>query len=277
MFDMFVDFINKMISSVMDSLFIFSINSFTDYLELNEDIFTGTITLYISSLAIALLIFMATKQGISVYITRTDGDSDQNPLEFIVRLFTATATIAANSFIYKMLYDISLSVIADIMRNINFSNLEANIAASGQKLSSDGAGGILSSSLIIGVIEVFFVIFMFKSALRACEICLMHLLLPLFAVDLITTTRERWNTFITSYVTTFISWAFQLLCIGGLVVALSHAEEGIIWTFGWIIMCLKAPKWLEKYTYTSGMGRAVGSGARTALTMVPSIIRGIGR
>lgn len=89
--------------------------------------------------------------------------------------------------------------------------------------------------------------------------------LPIFAVDMLKANPERWNMFIFQYFISFISYLVQMFCFQMYAILYSHLDftdfRQYLVMVGWLILCIKAPKTLEKYIYATGTGRAVSQGA----------------
>ena len=128
-------------------------------------------------------------------------------------------------------------------------------------------GYILTLLLLL----VGFIIFSIVAGIRGAELTLMKILFPLFAVDLLTTNRERWNSFFTTYVITFLSYSVQLLCFKLCNMTFVTIDYGgnfnirFITVIGWMVMMIRAPKWMEKFAYSSGLGGMASSSVRFLL------------
>ena len=120
------------------------------------------------------------------------------------------------------------------------------------------------------IILIGFIIFCVVAGVRGAELTLMKLLLPLFAVDLLTTNRERWNNFFTTYMITFFSYSLQLICFkmcSMTFMAINYDGDysiRFVTVLGWLILMIRAPRWLEKFAYSSGIGNAAASTMRFA-------------
>lgn len=116
-----------------------------------------------------------------------------------------------------------------------------------------------------GILIVGQIVFMFNVFLKAAEITLSKILLPVFALDLINTNSEKWNMFIFQYIINFLGFVVQMVCYQIFTYYFLKLDifEFMDWmvALGWLFMCLKTPKWLEKYIYATGTGQAIGRGA----------------
>ena len=77
--------------------------------------------------------------------------------------------------------------------------------------------------------------------------------------------RSRWNMFIFQYFISFISYLVQMFCFQMYAILYAHLDftdfRQYLVMVAWLILCIKAPKTLEKYIYATGTGRAVSQGA----------------
>ena len=109
------------------------------------------------------------------------------------------------------------------------------------------------------------ILFFVSAVLRGAEVTLNKVLLPIFAVDMLKANPERWNMFIFQYFISFISYLVQMFCFQMYAILYAHLDftdfRQYLVMVAWLILCIKAPKTLEKYIYATGTGRAVSQGA----------------
>lgn len=231
--------------------------------------------------AFSLLILFIMKQVFATYIMETDGDPDSDPLDLLMKASIVIALISCSGFIYEWILTMAttfgdelFSSLGDIQVELeneifNILNLLKNVATSDLVIMC-----IFTLIYIIGI-----VILCIKGGLRGAELCLMKILFPFFALDIITPRRERWNAFFTSYLVTMFGYTLQILCFRlSSNRFCSYAAHGFQWydiltAFAFLYLAIKAPKWLEKFVYTSGIGQTVSGGARSAAIMLPSVLR----
>lgn len=261
--DVFGEIITSMFEKVADI-------NLTNSMVVNANRFTTVF-------AIALVTFMAAKSYFATYVLETEGDPESSALDILTRAAQATAIISCNAWIgntflaFSKAFTLDMVSSADIDITVTLKDMMAT-AAVGTSLSS----GIFI--ILILVIVIALILFACQAAIRGAELSLMKIVLPIFAVDLVSVSRERWNAFFTSYAITFVGYSLQLLCFrcfAGSLAAMSvdvFDVEGVV-AMGWLVLMLRAPKWLEKYCYTSGIGRGIGSGGRTAGQMAMMMMR----
>lgn len=189
--DAITEFVNGLLDIVgdlLDSLFLFVLNA-------NQTDFVSGLCTFSSMLGISILSLAAVKRIFDVYIMQTEGDPDQNPIEIVYRLAMAVAIIGSNAWIYTELRNLALALVNDV-GNVDASISVTNSIASAIQLVVGGLPGVVVAFvLFILVLIIALLIFAVITAIKAAEITLMRILLPIFAVDLLTSDRERWKTF----------------------------------------------------------------------------------
>lgn len=224
-------------------------------------------------LALALIFILVFKQVLSTYILETDGDPDADPFNLVVRIAETVAVISCNAWIFDTTLSLAKSFASDALG----STAQEGIAGKTQELiaiDADQIGSSLMAFIISLVIMLIgFIVFTIIAALRAAEVIAMKMLLPLFALDLLSARRERWNNFITGYFIAFFSYGIQMLffniALKSFVSCSWDTPVYIIGTYAFIILAIRAPKFLEKHLYRSGVSGAASGGMRlVAQTMV---------
>lgn len=218
---------------------------------------------------IAFIIMIATWKYFSTYVIESNGDPDSDPLDIAVRASQAIAIAACNNEIFKRFMVFSKQFAKELSESSGTTQFKATMNDFMTKATPQNgvATIIFLLTILIGVIT-----FTVVAAIRGAELGLMKILLPIFASDLVNTTRERWNLFFTTYVITFMSFSLQLFCWKMFLynfLAMGNGDEGLLkmgmshlYTLGWMFLMIKAPKWLEKFTYTTGLGTGATGAAK---------------
>lgn len=224
-----------------------------------------------TTIGTSLVIVFLLKEIFNTYILETDGDSDSDPMQVLVRGSVTIAAICCQSWVFSFLSKASSAFTQDIAGAIDISAFE-------KKFTS--ALTLVANLLINPLVMILFLIFAlaiiimlcFKAVLRGAELSLCRILFPLFAVDLLTTSKERFNSFFTTYMVNFFGYSLQIFCfqmgLSGFVDAISGAG-GLSTTFenysisiAWMWFATKTPKWLEKFAYSSGLKNTVSGAGR---------------
>lgn len=232
---------------------------------------------YIADLSTAIIAIIVVKQVLTTYIFETDGDSDQDPLQLMVRAAEAIALMQCTPVLFnwvlneaKLIYSKFISIPSgEIWTSVDgvtdsLESVWSTISGAGK--SSFALALIL---MLVGIIAM-----LIKGAIRGAELALQKVLFPLFCCDLLTASKERFNAFLTSFLVTAFCYSLQLftfrLCLMKFF-SMNYFSDMLI-GFGWLYMSLKAPKWIEKYAYTSGIGGLAKTGASSAAQVVVSSI-----
>lgn len=267
-FSKIVSFLEDMINEMVNEIFSVVEVFFND---INWIVNSNEITniLYVMvAISFSLLTFMGIKQLISVYVLETAGDPDSSPLSHLVKIFFAMALITSHPFIFNQIMNIVDSVYDVVLNNAVVNNLDAGTLII-NAIITRLTGGLFQILMII-VYAVIFVMLLFKGLKRAIELALLKVLFPLFCVDLVTAGGERFKTYFASYFTIAFGFIIQLLLlrisINMVIIGGDQVEAGysMYYAIALVLFSLKSPEWLEKYTYSSGVGAKTSSIARSA-------------
>ena len=256
MLDFFGDFIN---------------NIFYDIAAVNDNEIVSAVVLFTTTLALVLIVVLAAKQIYCTYILQTSGDPDSDPLNYLVRVSISIAFISCNGWIFTELMNLSKALTTDVT-----GAADLGLTAQGEAVLSamDEVGNsLLIFAIIFVVIMVAIIMFSIVAGIRGAELVLMKILFPIFALDYVTDTRERWNGFIVSYLVCFLGYTLQMLFFSMFSTIFGYIQAGqldvaLIATCGWAVLMIRSPKWLERYVYTSGVARSGGGAIKGAARAV---------
>lgn len=242
----------------------------------NLDITDG-ITDFTLPFSIILITVLAVKQYLSIYVFETSGDPDADPFDVAVRASQAIAVAVCADSISGFFLDFSADFVNDLQsfHLDNSAEPATNVVDSlGDLLSIPQNFSMIPAVIIIIAIGIFIalIVFVIFAGIRGAELTLFRLLFPMFAVDLLTTSRERWNGFFTAYLVTWLAYGLQLVSFKMFALTLSTFVTSNLdqfWmlfslTIGWLILMIRAPRWLEKFAYSSGISNGLMGVARTA-------------
>lgn len=219
-----------------------------------------------TGVAMTLVIAMVLKQILTVYVLETDGDPDADPLQLLVKAAQAVALIACNGAVFDLMLQMSSAFASDVVGSVNVSEATGVVRFA--------IGNIVSGNIILPIffmiILIFLIILGIKAGLRGIELSLMKVAFPLFCIDLIGTNKERWNNFLAAYVVTFFGYVLQILCVRVFIRSFVGGETLTSYAvaLGWLFMAIKTPEWLQKFVYTTGIGRSITGAARMAPFML---------
>lgn len=276
--------LTEVITDYLNSGLTFFTSAIIAIVDNNIELFTASeISAAVSvttSIAMVLVIILAFKQLWGIYVMESEGNPDQDPLEVIVRVAKVIAIISVNNWLFDTLTALSKNFSTDLVGSCNFTEFSVKFDAL-LKVIVNPTGSVAMLVLMLVVLLITVVIFAFKSGIRAGELVIMKILFPIFALDQLSAGSERWNNFLESYITTFFGYTIQLFLfrlglnrsIQGMVSGLSGTASNYFAAFVFFLLAIKIPKWLEKWTYSSGIGAAVSNVGRSAAYMIPSMLR----
>lgn len=231
-------------------------------------------------LSIFLIMLFCIKSYFDTYITETDGDPDSDPLDILVRGAKAVAFSSCSGWIFGTFMNFTSAVsnmaITELGENEDWTiSLSSTVQVLMGNLSGRGfIWLVVLLVLVIGIIA-FYVI----ATIRAIELMLMYIILPLFCSEFCYTSHDRVNGIVTSICVTGLYYILQLICFYMLCRSIMSMITGVtpdsaisIQSFrclGWLIATIRSPKWLEKFAYSTGLGdgskRAAGTVGASAL------------
>ncbi len=250
-------------------------NIFVEIVRWN-DTWAGDIANYTTMLACLLIMVLTLKQFFTVYVLESEGDPDADPLDVLVRAAEAIAFACSGTAIFNLMMDLSQALSEEFLFSAIPDGAQISDALNAlHRMVTTAPGLILVVVLVIGLI-----LFFITAGIRGAELILMKALFPLFAADKVTTNRERWNGFFTSYMITWVSFILQLFSFQMFAYALftMATKDGIVQftqtsfiCLGWMVAMIRAPRWLQRYCYGSGVSGGVSRVARTSLSIIPGL------
>lgn len=224
----------------------------------------------VQSVATVLVSLMVVKQLLSVYILETDGDVETDPLSFLVKASVSLALVWTCPVITSMLIGYAGELYSYLSRTSYMLFPDAQLIR--EQMRSAGLSAVVTA--IFGVIYVVsLALLVIKAAFRGVELGIMEIIYPIFCVDIITTSQERWKTFFSSYLVVIFGYIIQLLCIQLSMYYVALPLGGFWIALAFLFFAVKAPNWLEKFAYASGAGRSAAGTARSAMYMLPMLRR----
>lgn len=220
------------------------------------------------ALAYMLLIAVTAKQIIDIYGLHSYGDANESPVEVVYRASVSSVLIAASELFFSEFYKFTSKLGVDIGKVTTEKTITAQCRTLYQ-IENLAVVGIIMTIVILVAVMAFVVI----AAVRGAQLMLFRILFPIFAIDRSLTNKERWNNFIQSYVACFVGFIIQMLCfnmfrLSFTKIALDQGPEARIFAFipafGWLIMAIKSPAWLDKYVFKSGIGEALSRSLQSA-------------
>ena len=273
LFQNFTDFLSEAISSFVDALTMMIIEIYKIGEEMalgNELAGVNNCLLFIQGISTLFFGCMVCKQIFTTYIAETDGDPDMDPTQILIKFSMSMAVSWASGSLISILCGWGWKATAELTGSaeVEYKNAIEGILG----LISGGGQFALLVALLIYVIGV--CVFIFKAGIRGGELVLFKLLTPIFAGDIITPSRERWNAFFAAYLVTIFGYSFQLLLFRfSIQILIAGDLMHCFVALSFLYLSIITPKWLERFVYSSGLGRIAGQSAHSAAFIAASFIR----
>lgn len=224
-------------------------------------------------LGLALVGLMAAKVVSSGYMLETAYDSEEDPFNLLIRIAEATAVISCSGGIFSYGLQMSRDFCDDLLNSTDITGFSGKTQELLQ-MTMTGSNQVSAFIIMIVVLLIAAIVFSVMSGLRAGELLVMNLFLPIFAIDLLTNSRERWNNFIMGYVFAFISYAVQtlffMIALKSYMSANYTNQSYMLSALIWIVVAIRAPQVIEKYLYQTGVSKAASSGLRMVVQIAAS-------
>lgn len=261
------DWLSDLCEEVFDFLFTFINGLFIDGEALITETAINSAAIITGDIAVVIISIVVLKNVFSIYILETDGDAEQDPVQQLVKAAIAVALIQSSTYLFNWSLNIANVFTSELVLGLEVvidspdSFLDSFSNATGGLTQAYGVYVTLLAILIVGMICL-----IIKAFIRGGELALMKVLFPIFCCDLLTSSRERFNAFITSFIVTTVGYSIQLLCFRLSMNAFLNITDIMHMpiAYTWLFLAIKAPKWLEKYAYTSGLGGLARTGASSA-------------
>ena len=244
-------------------------NIFVEVVKINNS-WVGNVANYTTVLACILVVTLTMRQFFTVYVLECEGDPESDPLDIVVRAAEAIAFACSGTAIFNFMMEFSQVFASEFLESTIPQNFDiAELLLNLHKAVTSPIALFLVVILVIGL-----VLFFITAGIRGAELILMKILFPIFAADKVTTGRNKWNSFFTSYMITWLGYIVQLLSFQMFSYSLVNlADNGInvftkdtVICLGWMVLMIRAPRWLQKYCYSSGTADGASRTSRVALS-----------
>ena len=221
---------------------------------------------YVQLLAFALLVVKSVIEGFGIYILYQNGDPDASPGQYLSRVFQAGVAIAAMPTVIRYIYIFSTNVTSDIV-SLHSGELDPLSSIVSSVLSP------LIFALSIIIILVALIVVLVQVAIRGAELSLMLITAPFYSLNLTTEGKGLFSSFVKHVLSISLTQCVQIFMIRALVVTswgfglvdTSGIFLRIAVMFGWIIVIIKSPKFLNEIMYSSGIGNAATTVIKTLI------------
>lgn len=225
----------------------------------------------VNLVASAFLLLLLMGQILNIHVLEIDGDPDNSPLLLLEKACIALAFIQMQSFLLVFLLDMAEKILLDMTGAVqyNFTSYADYVDAVDMVCANQ-----IIVTLIMGLYAVGIGMFLWKGVKRGVELIFMKILFPLFCTDIVTVSREKFRSFFTSYLIIIFGYIIQVFAFKfSAVLLLNGSLLGLFSSLASLFFASSAPKWIEKYMYSTGIGKNAVNGARGAMYMIPQLIR----
>ncbi len=252
-------------------------NIFYQIVEINnKNVYVVSANKFFILLSLSLAALLVVKQVLSGYVLETDYDPEADPFNLLVRIAESVAVICSSSWIFNTVMNLMKKFSKDLIG----ATTEVGVKDQTIKLLKIDEtvlpAAVPAGIVLLLIMVIAFAVFTVVAGLRGCEVIAMKMFLPVFALDLIGSRRERWNNFFTGYMIAVFSYSVQILFYTIAMKCFVSATWRQPWftvaSICWLVLAIRAPKFLEKYMYASGVSSAASGGLRLVAQSV--VIRG---
>lgn len=266
--EFFTDLISGMLKAFGDAIN----NCFYEVVKIGtENVYVQNANKFLIVFALSAIAMLVGKIVLEGDVLEVDYDADEDPVNLLMRIAQTVAVVSCSGWIFNYIFQFSQDFTADVLSSSNATGVK-DITNGLLNVENPAVDELLIFNMLINLMLIGYIVFAVVSGFRGAELIAMKLFTPLFALDLLNTNRERWNNFFMGYLLAFISYAFQTLFF--MLSLYSYASVSInrmgyiISAFGWLIMAIIGPHFLEKYLYKSGVSKVAGSGLRMVVQTV---------
>ena len=232
---------------------------------------------YAMAVSLMLVVAKAMNEGIATYLLYTEGDSDSDLGTYLVRIGQTIAVIVSLRWIVLEIYQAGINIATDIAMIAPNSN-GGKYAPTDFATMFIGLGNSITgvTAILCFAGAVMLLVILYQSALRAVELVKSIFVGYVLALNLTTTSRDMWKSYIKNVVVLSASPGLQIFLLGLAIHIWNHAiDYGIelesyklVLVVAVIHTAMKAPKSLQTYVHSTGAGGVVSSAARTGVQMI---------
>ena len=219
--------------------------------------------LYAMVLATAIVIPKAGLEIYRTYILFQEGDPDADLSHAIIRSVQAVIMIWCIPLIvyYSFLFGTKLT--SDVARLSAFDNTYVDRISTMVLVSNGWLITLLACIVIILIIVVFI-----QTVIRAADLAGTAVIGSIMATNLTNVSHSSWSAWFRQIIIICCSQAIQIFFLAGAFANPFNGVNGMLLTLGWMIACVKAPKWLQQFAYSTGLGGFAAGAARQGGTML---------
>lgn len=262
----------ELLGGVIEKLAIYFNNIFEVMYELQNISALSSVMEYTRNISLSLTIIYGLKQLFDTYVLMNNGELEEDPLENITRAAETVATIMCGSYVIDKLLELANTVTTELTEK-QYEEKATFTEKMIEVLGDLGGANITALVVLILIVAIIiaFIIFIVKAAIRGAELILFQIMLPIIAIDKMSSTRERWKSFSNDLMLCIFGYILQVFGFNQFMkIFLQYPSGGInilVAGFAWLKIATSAPKWLEKFVHNQGNGSVM----RTASNMASQV------
>lgn len=230
---------------------------------------------YSQALAGTILVTKVAYEAWVTHILRQSGDPDADPGGLLFRSASAAAFIGGAPWLVKWLYGFGTAVASDIAKlpGVDFSSAGSPMEA---LLDMVVASTTYPIFMAVGVLfaVVIFIIILIQTFIRAAELAVVAVVGSFMALGLSNPNSTAFSSWFKELLSLSMAQAVQMFLVKVSFFTLTYFSFGGIPLFNLFLFCgflwvtYKSPSILKQYVYSTGLGKAAGSGASSIGSMM---------
>lgn len=175
-----------------------------------------TLSAYIKSIAMSIIVLYALWYGFKVYVLWKDGSPDENPKEIIVRFMLASAFILSGDEMLHIATTFVASIINKIM-NIGGSIQGGTVLDFMSRIGMNGLSHNLGITVMFLILEIVYFFqywkMMIHTVMLGIEFYVLRLIMPLPCVNLVNPQSNTWSAYVTTLIKAYAGICLNILLL----------------------------------------------------------------
>ena len=223
---------------------------------------------YVQLLAFTLLLVKTVVEGFGIYVMYQNGDPDISPAKHLSRAIQAGVAIAAMPTFIRMVYGFSINISKDII-SLYSGAMDLRGAIETVVLTP------LIGAILILIVLISLLVIIVQVSVRGAEISLMLITAPIFSLNLTTEGRGLFGSFLRHVFSVSLTQCVQIFLVRAMMVTawgIGLTGDPIVvevmrflLILAWVLVAIRAPKFLNDIMYSSGISNIVISTGRMIL------------
>ncbi len=281
MFDLIMDFIEKIINSALTAFNLSVLSSARTVFKVEDEISMiisldgiNEIKDYFFLLGFLLLGIKFFIKGFRAYIAYTEGDAQASPSFLLTRYIKASIIMLCFTEAYDIFADVCLEIIADVMDIIS-NKMAISIGSDAGRLIGTALLNVYSGGgvmlIVVLIYLILYIIIMIRYMRAGLEMLLLRIGIVFACLGILDTEEEVFKTYMKKFANIFFTTLITLVLLSfslGCIIS-SHP----LWAIVLISTALNTPKFLQEFMLiVRGEGNAMTK-AYYSSNMVRSVVK----